>query len=130
MPHLMIEYSANLDKRTDLDALCRAMRETMMETGIFPEGGIRVRTFAASHWSIADNHPDNAFAHMTLRIGQGRPHEDRRRAGDMIMDRAKAHFADELSGGFFALSLELIEIDGDFSWKENAIHPRLKAASS
>ena len=42
---------------------------------------------------------------------------------------AEMHFAVELARPHFALSLEITEIDGKFSWKTNTIHPRLRGAA-
>jgi len=127
MPHLTIQYSSNLDWRTDMQALCETLRTVMAETGIFPLGGIRVRAFAAEANAIADNHPDNAFADLVLRMGAGRSEEDKRRAGDAIFAATQSFFATEFEQPHFALSLEITEIDAGMSWRENAIHARLKA---
>lgn len=62
MPHLTIEYSANLAQRTDLDALCLALHQAMQDSGLFELGAIRVRTLEAAHYAVADLLPENAFA--------------------------------------------------------------------
>ncbi len=125
MPHLVIQYSSNLTETIDMQALCNQLRLAMIDTGIFPEGGIRVRTFSTDHCSIADAHPDNAFADMVLRIGAGRTMDEKSNAGEAIMAAAKHHFRGLLDAPHFALSLEIIEIDKALSWKANSIHPRL-----
>jgi 5-carboxymethyl-2-hydroxymuconate isomerase len=127
MPHLTIQYSSNLDLRADTQALCDNLRAVMAQSGIFPLGGIRVRAFAAQASSIADGHPDNAFADMILRMGAGRSDSDRHRAGEAIFAAAQSFLATEFEQPHFALSLEIVEIDAGMSWKENSIHPRLKA---
>jgi uncharacterized cysteine cluster protein YcgN (CxxCxxCC family) len=43
-----------------------------------------------------------------------------------LMRAAEAHFAPQLATPHFALSLEVQEISAPFSWKTNAIHPRLR----
>ncbi len=126
MPHLVIQYSSNLTETIDMQALCNQLRLTMIDTGIFPIGGIRVRAFAANHCSIADTHPENAFADMVLRIGVGRTMNENANAGEAIMTAAKHHFRGLLDAPYFALSLEIIEIDKALSWKANSIHPRLE----
>ena len=62
-------------------------------------------------------------------MGQGRSAEDRKRAGDMIFEAVSERLSPLLAKPHFALSLEIREIDGPLSWKKNAIHPRLRAAS-
>lgn len=129
MPHLAIQYSANLETQTDLQALCDTLSDVMIETGLFPKGGIRVRAMACSSYAIADNHAQNGFADMVLRMGAGRSLQDRQRAGEAILAAAKTHFQGLLDQPHFALSLEIIEIDPNLSWKVNSIHPRLKLAN-
>ncbi len=129
MPHLTLQYSRNLNEGFNMQILCEQLRLTMIDTGIFPIGGIRVRAFAADACSIADNHKNNAFADLVLRIGTGRSMEDRKKAGDAIFSTAQQFFSQLLKAPHFALSLEIIEIDPALSWKANSIHPRLKKAS-
>jgi len=48
MPHLGILYSANLDARTHMSALCRGVADAVLAqrdeagAGVFPPGGTRV----------------------------------------------------------------------------------------
>ncbi len=125
MPHLRVEHSSNLAQRVNLDAVADRLRTAMAETGVFPVAGIRVRCIEARTCSIADGHPANAFAHLELRIGAGRDLETRRRAGEHVFAAARDVFAGELEGGHFALSLEVVEIAEETSWKANGIRARL-----
>ena len=129
MPHLSIEYSSNLQGREKLRALCEALQRALLESGLFELGALRVRAYPCDAYAIADRHPDNAFADLRLRIGQGRSVLERQSLGRALMAVAEAHFAVELARPHFALSLEIVEIDGKFSWKANAIHPRLRGAA-
>ena len=126
MPHLSVEYSDNLDQSSDIAALCGALHATMLQSGLFELGAIRVRARACTHYAIADRLPENAFADMILRIGQGRSDADRKAIGAALMQTAQVHFAVQLSHPHFALSLEVQEISAPYSWKINAIHPRLR----
>ena len=126
MPHLTIEYSANLDARADLDALCAALLETVLETGLFEVGAVRVRALRADHYAIADRLPENAFVDLSFRIGKGRSADEKKRAGEAIFATASSLLAPLFETRHFALSLEIREIDAELSWKKNAIHPRLR----
>ena len=126
MAHLVIQYSANLDHKVDMPALCEELCSVMADTGIFPLGGVRVRAFGAEAYAVADGDPKNAFADLVLRMGAGRSPEDKKGAGEAILAAAKAHFSALLAEPHFALSLEIVEIDPVLSWKINSIHPRLK----
>jgi 5-carboxymethyl-2-hydroxymuconate isomerase len=116
MPHLTVEYSANLDGQSDMGALCKSLQATMMASGLFELGAVRVRARPCPHYAIADMLPENAFADLILRIGTGRSE----------MRTAEAHFAPLLAHPHFALTLEVQEISPTFSWRTNAIHPRLR----
>jgi len=126
MPHLTIEYSANLEGQSDMGALCRALHSAMMDSGLFELGAVRVRARACPHFAIADLLPENTFADMILRIGTGRSEADKKTIGQALMRTAEAHFAPQLAQPHIALTLEVQEISPAFSWRTNAIHPRLR----
>lgn len=126
MPHLRIEYSANLATKIDMGAYCATMRNTILTTGLFELGAVRVRAFKADAYAIADQMPDNAFIDMVFRIGQGRTETERKAAGDAIFASADRFLKTLFETPHFALSLEIVEIDLAFSWKKNAMHARLR----
>jgi 5-carboxymethyl-2-hydroxymuconate isomerase len=127
MPHLTIQYSANLLGRTDMQALCELLSRALASTGLFPLGGIRVRAFSSPDYVVADGLPENAFADLVLRIGAGRSQEEKQATGKTLMAAAEKHFAPLLASPHFALSLEIAEISSALSWKSNSIHHRLAA---
>ena len=126
MPHLRIEHSANLAERVDLEAIVVRLREVMEGIAIFPADGIRVRCLRAEPQSMMGGDPKNAFAHLELRMGHGRSLEARQAAGEEIFAAAQALFAEELEEGYFALSLEIVEIAEHTNWKVNGIRARLQ----
>ena len=126
MPHLTIEYSDNLECLTDMGALCQALHTSLLASGLFELGAIRVRARACPHYAVADLLPQNAFADLILRIGTGRSEDEKTTLGKALMHAAETHFAPQLATPHFALSLEVQEISAPFSWKTNAIHPRLR----
>ena len=126
MPHLVIQYSENLGEQVNMTDFCAAMSKVLQQTGLFPLAGIRVRAHPMLDSSTADEHPDNAFADIILRIGEGRSEVQKAIVGSSLMEAAKSAFVTQLAHPHFALSLEIIEISKLFSWKTNSIHPRLK----
>jgi 5-carboxymethyl-2-hydroxymuconate isomerase len=126
MPHFNMEYSANLDGVVDFAALSRIVHETILASGLFELGAVRVRAFRSEAYAIADLLPENAFIDMSFRIGQGRSAEEKKSAGDAIFAAVNAHLAKLFETPHFMLSLEIREIDPVLSWKKNAIHPRIR----
>ena len=127
MPHVVVEYSANLRPRVDLPRLLRVLHEAAIATGVFPPGGTRTRAEERADYLIADGHPDNAFVHATLRIGHGRDLATRRRAGQAVFDALVAELAPVFDATPLAISFELQEIDPELSWKHNNLHRHLEA---
>jgi 5-carboxymethyl-2-hydroxymuconate isomerase len=128
MPHLTIDYSANLEDSSNIWALCQEAHNCLRLSGVFELGAIRVRARPCPHFAVADLLPQNAFADLVLRIGAGRSEDEKKRIGADLMRVAETHFAPQLAAPHFALSLEVQEISAALSWKTNAIHPRLRTA--
>jgi 5-carboxymethyl-2-hydroxymuconate isomerase len=126
MPHLSIEYSANLEDAMDVQALVDTIHETALSTGIFPLGGVRTRAEPRQYYRIANGDLNAGYIHMIVRIGPGRDAETRRSAGERIFG-ALCDFTDELYRSRpLALSFELHEIPPDMAWRKNNIHELLK----
>lgn len=126
MPHFTFEYSANLEGRCDFRALSQVVHETILATGFFELGAMRVRAFRSDDYAIADLSPENSFIDMSLRLGVGRTVEERRFVGERIFAAVNAYLAPLYETPHFALSLEVREIDRDLSWKKNGMHARLR----
>lgn len=126
MPHIVLEYSANLSAQLDFGAFLESLRDSALATGVFPLGGIRVRAYQADHYLIADGYPDNAFVHITLRVGHGRDLETRKRACEAIFATA-CEFLQPLYDRLpLGISLEMQEIDALLTAKKNNLHEYVK----
>ncbi len=126
MPHLTLEYSANLDGKMDVQELCRAILKSALATGVFEVGAVRVRAVRCEHYAIADDEPDNGFIDVSLRLAAGRDLALRKTVGDAIFATMTEFLAPQFGTGHFALSFELREIDPKLSYKKNSIHDRLR----
>jgi 5-carboxymethyl-2-hydroxymuconate isomerase len=130
MPHFTIEYSANLDERVDMNSVVELVRKAAVETGIFPLGGIRVRTVRCEHFAIADGNPHLGFLDMVLRLGEGRDLATRKKAGEHIFKALSAYLDPVFAGSKFALSFDMQINDKETSWKRNNIHEALKVEAA
>jgi 5-carboxymethyl-2-hydroxymuconate isomerase len=127
VPHILIEYSANLRASVDFPEFLLTLREAALKTGVFPLGGIRIRGYEASHYLVADGHPDNAFVHIMLRVGHGRDLETRKRACEAIFAAACEHLEALYRRIPLGISLEMQEIDAVLTCKKNNLHEYVKA---
>jgi 5-carboxymethyl-2-hydroxymuconate isomerase len=132
MPHLVMYYTDNLDADSDIRDLCRKMADTMLavkdEEGkqVFPTGGVRVLAYPAHHYAVADGQRDYAFIYMNLRMGRGRSEATKQRAGDMLAECAKAHFAPVFEQRLLGLTLQIDEGPEVFDSKTSNIHSLFK----
>ena len=127
MPHIMLDYSANMEKRIDIAALCDHLRRTALETDVFPMAGIRVRAFAATHVSIANGDPMHGYLDISIRLREGRDQQTRERAIQAIFDAAKDFLRPTLATYPVALSAEMRNIDASLSPKTSTIRDHLTA---
>lgn len=130
MPHLIVEYSANLAPDIDRSALMKHLADAAVATGVFPLAGVRVRFHPVADYRIADGHPDNAFLHLMLRMGHGRDLDTRKRAGQAIFEALCAFFAKAYQRRPLALSMEIVEIDRDLNFKQGNLRDYMKARSA
>lgn len=127
MPHVIIEYTDNLTGETDIPTLLEGIHAVLMGHGtVFPVGGIRSRAVALHDYRVADGREDDAFVHVTLKIGAGRSEEVKKQVGDELFDVVKAHFTDLFARRSLALSMELQEFSEAGTYKHNNIHARFR----
>ena len=129
VPHITLEYSANLDAVVSIDGLCQAVLEAALSTGAFEIGAVRVRALRCDAYAIADRDERNGFIDGSLRIGRGRDAETRRRLGETIFSAMSDFLSARFEDDYFALSFEVRDIDPVLSFKKNSMHRRLRAES-
>ena len=126
MPHLIVEYSANIEEQIALDALLDKLHTCALGTGVFPLGGLRVRAQRADHFRIADKAPDNGFVHVTALIGHGRPLDVQQRAAEELFAVLTKHLEPLYDKSPLALSLNVQEFHPVLNFKKNNLHEYVK----
>lgn len=134
MPHLVILYTAKLDRETDMSVLCRTLADTMLaardEAGkpVFPTGGIRVMAYPAAHSAVADGKGDYGFVYLNLRMTTGRSAAVKQQAGDALTAATGAHFADLLARKPLGITLQIDEGAEVYNGKHSSLHPLFNKA--
>lgn len=134
MPHLVILYTANLDRETDMSALCRTLADTMLaqrdESGkqVFPTGGVRVLAYPAAHYAVADGQGDYGFVYLNLRIARGRSPAVQKQMGDALTAAVGAHLATLLAAKPLGITLQVDEGHEVFDGKHSTLHPLFNKA--
>jgi 5-carboxymethyl-2-hydroxymuconate isomerase len=129
MPHLVLLYTANLERVTNMTALCRTLADTMLavhdESGqqLFPVGGTRVFAYPASHFAVADGERDYAFVYLHVRMAPGRSEAIRKAVGDALLASAKAHLGPLYEHRHIGMTLQIDDTPPAYDGKHNNIHP-------
>ncbi len=128
MPHLVIQYTPNIEPQADMAGLCRRLAALLSgftdENGAkpFPIGGVRVLAYPATHFAVADGSGDHAFVYLNLRLARGRSAAVLERAGQALTDAAKGHLQALLDTRPLGLSLQIDEGDAVFDAKVGNLH--------
>ena len=99
MPHLRIEYTANLEPALRIAELCEHLRSALVGTlddegkPVFPVTGTRVLAYPAVHFAVADGRENLAFVWLQMRINAGRSAVLKKKVGDTLMAAVDAWFA-------------------------------------
>ncbi|MDB5906883.1 MAG: 5-carboxymethyl-2-hydroxymuconate isomerase [Massilia sp.] len=98
MPHLKIDYSANLDEYADMAVLCRSLSAALAGLRdvpgqpLFPLAGTRVMAAPAPHHAVAGGRAGYAFVYLNLRITPGRDKALIAHAGAALLATVEEHF--------------------------------------
>ena len=126
MPHFIAEYSPNIEDKVDFDALFTAVIDTMVETGVFPLGGIRCRAFPVKHFRISTGEDKFSYIHMTVKMGHGRDDATKKMAGDKIFTTIEEQLQSLYENNLVGVSFEIVELDPVLNYKKNNIHTYLQ----
>lgn len=127
MPHLMIDYSANIEPDIDMSRLCEHLRAIAAEIEAFPIAGVKVRAVRVDHYAIADGNPAHGFIDISVRIREGRDLETKKQAVDAIFNAANDFASPIMQKRSLALSVELRDITAELAPKSGTIRKYLGA---
>jgi 5-carboxymethyl-2-hydroxymuconate isomerase len=126
-----------------MTTLCRQLADAMLgvkdEAGqaVFPTGGTRVLAYPAPHYAVADGGAagqaaggtgDYAFVYLNLRMGRGRSEATQQRAGQSLLDVAKAFFAPVMAQRHIGITLQIDVGPEVFDAKHSNLHPLFNKA--
>jgi 5-carboxymethyl-2-hydroxymuconate isomerase len=111
VPHVIVEYSANIEDKISVPQLLAALHGAVDQTGIAEIAGLRTRAERRDDFRIADNHPANGFIAITVRVAQGRSLETRKKLLEAVTAAADKHLESVFATTPLALSVEVQEID-------------------
>jgi len=122
VPHVIVEYSANVQSHADIPGLIRTVHHAALSSGLFATAAVRTRAARRDIFAVADEHPQNAFVGITIRMAGGRTEAERQRLADLVFDAACAYLDRQGAHERLALSFELQEIVEIGARRRNALH--------
>lgn len=122
MPHLIVEYSANLEHELDLEALFAKVHRQLIGMQLFPTGGIRSRARRTDHYRFADGLGDYAGVHVELKLSATRTQTLREEIGQTVFSLLQAHFAPLQARRYLALSMEVGVFHSGSFFNSNNLH--------
>ncbi len=129
MPHVIVQYTANLDPEAEVGKLCHALAEVLVAqrdaagARVFPIGGTRVLAYPAAHFAVADGGADRAFVFVEARIAPGRGPVVVKAAGDAMLAVVQRHFEKIFASRPVGITLQIHESAAAFDAKHSNLHP-------
>jgi 5-carboxymethyl-2-hydroxymuconate isomerase len=133
MPHVVVQYTANLEPGVDMPLLCRDIAAVLVEQKdeggkpLFPVGGTRVLAYPAQVYDVADGKGDYGFCYINIRIAAGRSDASKKRAGDAVLAKVQARFAQAFANKPIGVTLQIDESPGQvYDAKHSNLHSLFK----
>ena len=124
MPHIIAEYSVNLEDCLDVQALVNDLHQAAIDAEVAELVGIRTRAVARTHFRVGDGNPANGFVHIVARLRRGRPEEMRKALGQALLAAADKRLTSVFPVHPVALTVEVHEIDPDMTFRRNTLRER------
>jgi 5-carboxymethyl-2-hydroxymuconate isomerase len=127
MPQITVEYSRNVELRSDIHRLVAVVHHAALASKLFGRGfGIRTRAAPRDIYAIANQDPENAFVAVIVRLAEGRTEAQRNALADLVFNAVCEHLADASVSTPLAISLEIQEIRDLGARNLNNLHDRLR----
>ncbi len=129
MPHVVVQYTANLEPEAGIGKLCRDLAEVVVAQRdaagerLFPIGGTRVLGYPAAHFAVADGAPDRAFVYLDVRIAPGRERSAVTATGEAMIAVVRSHFEAVFASRAIGITLQIFEGAPVFDAKHSNLHP-------
>jgi len=111
LPHLIVEYSKNLDSVVKLSTLSNALHQCLAEQETVKLESIKTRTITASNVVIGDTKKEH-FIHTTLLLLPGRSESLKKIMGERLLEKTKLIIKEsKLETERVSLSLQIVDLD-------------------
>ncbi len=111
MPHVIVEYSANLDGKLDIRGLVNDLHQVVVDSDVAEVAAIRTRAKRRDVYRVADGDPKNAFVHVVMRLRIGRSAEQLKTLSEALLAATDNTLQRAYATHPTAITVEMEEID-------------------
>ncbi len=129
MPHVIVEYSANIEADITPQRLVEDIHAAAIGAGVAEALAIRTRLMRRDVFRVGDGSPENAFVHIDIRGRKGRSLEQKKTMVQVIYDQANKTLDHVFKARPLALTVEFHEIDSDTRLLRNGLRERAASAA-
>ena len=110
MPHLILEYSKNIDDDIEIEGLMRHVHQTLYSFGLWDISALRTRAEPRDKYFIADGDPTYGFVHLMVRIRAGRDDDTKKLIGEALLKAMVEYLAPSFAKRKLAVNAEITEV--------------------
>lgn len=94
MPHVIIEYSANICPAEQFAEITKAAHNVMIRSGLFSTADIKTRSYAAGDFLVGEKGKEGRFIHVIIYLLEGRALQQKQALSESMRDTIKSHVKD------------------------------------
>lgn len=121
MPHLILEFSANIAEDLKGVELLQELNTALSETLACPVNAIKSRIKACEEFAVGDGKTENVFIHLEVGLLRGRSVEEKSALSEVFEAILKRYFAKTLSEKAVSLTTEYRDINPETYQKFSVI---------
>ena len=110
MPHLILEYSANVLDEPDHARLLQGLHQSLAGTGLFSLSDFKGRAVRHEAFAVADGAPDRAFVALEVQVLDGRSDEVKALVAEICTQRLREAYPKTAAGRRLSLSVQVSDI--------------------
>ena len=110
MPHIMLEYTDNIDQPIEFRDLFAELHQVLADTAGINIANFKSRARCLHTYHIGEGEAGNAFVHVEVHLFEGRSVEVKRAIGERGLGVLKKHLAQSLSDHNLQITFQVRDI--------------------
>lgn len=106
MPHCIIEYTRDIEKKIDMKNLMDVAFEAVDSSGLFDRKAIKARTISFDQFKSGQDRND--YIHISVKILSGRTTDQKKSLSQHMVDKLAPHV-----GNTKSLTVDIVDMDID-----------------